>query len=59
MLEADAAQIFPDAKSVNEALRALSKIILHIKTRSQGGDFKTEAPNSPTIHPGYETTFNE
>ncbi|MFI3220169.1 MAG: hypothetical protein QX189_13795 [Methylococcales bacterium] len=28
MLEADVAQIFPDAKSVNEALRALSKIIL-------------------------------
>jgi uncharacterized DUF497 family protein len=33
MLEADVAQIFPDAKSVNEALRALSKIILqHQKT---------------------------
>jgi hypothetical protein len=28
MLEADVAQFFPDAKSVNEALRALSKIIL-------------------------------
>jgi len=28
MLEADVAQVFPDAKSVNEALRALSKIIL-------------------------------
>ncbi len=33
MLEADVAQVFPDAKSVNEALRALSKIILqHQKT---------------------------
>ena len=28
MLEADVAQIFPDAKSVNEALRTLSKVIL-------------------------------
>lgn len=28
MLEADVAQVFPDAKSVNDALRALSKIIL-------------------------------
>ncbi|MDP2902522.1 MAG: hypothetical protein Q8N96_05385 [Methylovulum sp.] len=28
MLEPDVAEIFPDAKSVNEALRALSKIIL-------------------------------
>jgi len=27
MLEPDVAQIFPDAKSVNEALRTLSKII--------------------------------
>jgi hypothetical protein len=33
MLEADVAKVFPDAKSVNEALRALSKIILqHQKT---------------------------
>ncbi|MEQ1531819.1 MAG: hypothetical protein ABL925_21115 [Methylococcales bacterium] len=33
MLEPDVAKIFPDAKSVNEALRALSKIILdHQKT---------------------------
>ncbi|WP_394754282.1 hypothetical protein [Crenothrix sp.] len=33
MLEADVAQVFPDAKSVNDALRALSKIILqHQKT---------------------------
>jgi len=28
MLEADVAQIFTDAKSVNEALRTLSKVIL-------------------------------
>jgi ASC-1-like (ASCH) protein len=28
MLEADVAKIFPDAKSVNEALRTLSKIVL-------------------------------
>ena len=27
LLEPDVAEIFPDAKSVNEALRALSKII--------------------------------
>jgi hypothetical protein len=33
MLEADVAQIFPDAKSVNEALRTLSKIVQqHQKT---------------------------
>ena len=28
MLEPDVAEIFPDAKSVNEALRTLSKIIM-------------------------------
>jgi hypothetical protein len=28
MLEPDIAEIFPDAKSVNEALRTLSKIIM-------------------------------
>ena len=28
MLDADVAEIFPDAKSVNEALRTLSKVIL-------------------------------
>lgn len=28
MLEADVAKIFPDAKSVNEALRTLSRIVL-------------------------------
>lgn len=28
MLDADVAQLFPDAKSVNDALRALSKIIV-------------------------------
>lgn len=33
MLDADVAEIFPDAKSVNEALRTLSKVILqHQKT---------------------------
>ena len=33
LLEADVAQIFPDAKSVNEALRTLAKVILqHQKT---------------------------
>ena len=33
MLDADVAERFPDVKSVNEALRALSKVILqHQKT---------------------------
>jgi hypothetical protein len=33
MLDEDVAQIFPDAKSVNDALRMLSKVILqHQKT---------------------------
>ena len=32
MLEADVAKIFPDAKSVNEALRTLSKIVLQHQT---------------------------
>ncbi|MDP2177756.1 hypothetical protein [Methylicorpusculum sp.] len=32
MLEADVAKIFPDAKSVNEALRTLSKIVLQNQT---------------------------
>jgi len=29
VLEPDVAEIFPDAKSVNEALRTLSKVIIH------------------------------
>ena len=32
LLEPDVAKMFPDAKSVNEALRALSKIIQQHKT---------------------------
>lgn len=35
MLDADVAQIFPDAKSVNEALRGLSKIILQHQKLAQ------------------------
>ena len=35
MLDADVAEIFPDAKSVNEALRTLSKIILQLQAKVQ------------------------